>query len=99
MYYEPEGPGYQVVDSVNRPGMDRVGLVTMAKRGRGWVELTPDEARELAAALIRAADDTETAAERELDRSAAKLRAHERCARCGGDLPMWECDLLARNPV
>jgi len=45
---------------IPEPGKpNRVGLVAQARKSRGWVELTPTEARELARDLERAADETE----------------------------------------
>ena len=58
-YHEPNGPGWQVEPTVNWPGLDRVGLIAQPERNRGWVELTPDDARELAQWLIDAADATD----------------------------------------
>lgn len=57
-YHGPDGPGVEVTANV-RPGWSVVGLIAQPKIGRGWVELTPAEARLVAAALVKAADETE----------------------------------------
>lgn len=56
---EPDGPGVDVVDNVRLSTEGRfVGLIAMPKVGRGWTELTPDQAEQVGLALIRAAHDT-----------------------------------------
>jgi hypothetical protein len=57
-YHDPDGPGVEVTDNLR---LDRavVGLIAQPMKGRGWVELTPGEARQVAAALVVAADETE----------------------------------------
>lgn len=68
-----EGPFVEVASNVNLPESgrpNRVGLIAQPYRGRGWVELTPAQARELAATLTQAADETDRTAptSREADR-------------------------------
>lgn len=36
-----------------------VGLIAMSREGKGWTQMTPAEARQLAAVLAQAADETE----------------------------------------
>lgn len=38
-----------------------VGVITMSKEGKGWTQLTPDEADQLGVVLIRAAAETRRA--------------------------------------
>lgn len=57
----PDGPFVEVCANVNLPQAgrpNRVGLIARPYSGRGWVELTPDQAEEVAATLVRAARET-----------------------------------------
>jgi len=51
----------QVEPAVTMSG-DTVGIIALSLEGKGWTELTPADARRLGAALMRAADATESRA-------------------------------------
>jgi hypothetical protein len=55
--HQPDGPHVEIVANVDIAGL-HVGLIAYPRVTRGWVELTPDEARAVARALVRAADET-----------------------------------------
>jgi hypothetical protein len=58
----PSGPYVEVCANLDVPTVgvpNRVGMIARPRRGRGWVELTPAQARDVAAALIQAADETQ----------------------------------------
>ena len=61
----PDGPHVTVTPKVNLYGPKKVGLIAQPEDGRGWVELSPAQARALATALERAAEATEQGNEAE----------------------------------
>lgn len=61
--HQPDGPFVEVAANVD-VALTRVGLIACPRVTRGWVELTPAEARRVAVALVRAADDSELASRR-----------------------------------
>lgn len=53
------GPLVEVAPNLRLDGPAMVGLIAIPQRGRGWVELWPEEARRIGEALLKAADESE----------------------------------------